>query len=139
MSRFKRRQEKGKYFLTHHFLFVLTLPETDRESSFCLSLRCNSPPLLSCELSRTCLALGKGESDDIIDKIFLDLGAARWVACQLLYPHVAFLPLSKSFRWEIMQQIIIENKIITCLFSFFSSPTHSSYVDLSLAMYNRET
>lgn len=33
----------------------------------------------------------------------------------------------------------LKNKIITWLFSFFSLPTHSSYVDLSLEMYNWET
>lgn len=46
MSRFKRRQEKGKYFRTHHFLFILTLPETDRESAFCLSPRLHLPSTL---------------------------------------------------------------------------------------------
>lgn len=42
MSQLKRRQEKGKYFQTHNFLFGFTLPKTDWKIAFFLSLFCNS-------------------------------------------------------------------------------------------------
>lgn len=68
-------------------------------------------PHLSGELSRACLALGKRESDEIIDNIFgfqcFSLGG------------VAFLLLSESFSLSFIIQFILKNVLIVCFVFYF--------------------
>lgn len=69
MSQLKRRQEKGKYFQTHHFLLIFTLPDRQRESSQPVSLL---RLFHSCVVSSPGLVwhMGQESFNEIIDMIF---------------------------------------------------------------------
>lgn len=96
MSQLKKRQENGKYFQTHRFLFIFTLPETDCKRAFCLSLFCKS--FHSCLVSSTGLAWHLGRERVMKSLIrFLDPGVALWVAWQLQY-YSLMLPFCQSQR-----------------------------------------
>lgn len=108
MSRLKRRQEKGKYFQTHHFLLIFTLPETDCKKAFCQSLFCNF--FHTCLVSSPGLVWHLGKEKAMKSLItFLDSSVSLWVVLPFCY-------FQRVFLYRISSKYI--EKFINCLFCF---------------------